>query len=839
MNNRGLSRRRQRHEARKTQGPGFHAESGAAHLSSSLSAKKAKKTSKKREPSLAELKQRMLNAFENDDYDDDGSLLAADVDDGAGGGPDVDDRGFVKIDLGKLGFNPMGGNPDDDEEIDEDEAFGESDEDTYGDILNTIAERTKNFSRLNASDRKRRHVADDDEDDEEDDSDEDPSMAGYYSGDDEDEYAGTDSLADMLMAGVGASDDDYPGIQTDSDSEEELSFAGEDASDSDAEDAEDAAFLAEFTARHRQAEGSAARDAEVSRVQAVKLVQSIDGAQPEQTEAYAESEMNLQPSAGLSLRDLISSASRLDTTASGMKGQLKSLKKIRDAELAPVHSVEAERLTREAAYNMAKDSVTEWQPFVARLNSMEFVSFPLMDTSVSNQRLNSINELASTHESETALEKDIQVLLETAGLQNEASIAALEEDDDQMKALTAEEMAERRAQLARMRHLLLSNELKQARQAKIKSKAFRRVKKRERERKELSIDEMAAVDPQAARERLERMEMQRLEERMTQRHRGGGKWSREMAKRGVRPNELLRGAMDEQSRISEELRTKRTLSLDAGLGGGSYSDEDDGALSDGLDVVRPGHGAGLRAVIAGATLDPGAAIGQSSEASASRSLAAALSGRGSAVAAGGASLDDHGDEFLLDMDVTGGGNGGGAEPQANPFAIALDQKDLVERAFEGDDVFEADFQKEKDHDMELNLPDLPPADVPGWGSWGGEGARPSQAAQRREAKRQRTIEKIKSAARAGRSDANLAHVIINDRVNKKQSKLHADILPHGFSTRSQYDNLISRPVGAAFNTQTAAERATRPRVMTKAGHIIEAPRSAKMTLPGRTISGKE
>lgn len=63
-----------------------------------------------------------------------------------------------------------------------------------------------------------------------------------------------------------------------------------------------------------------------------------------------------------------------------------------------MHSVEAERLTREAAYNMAKDSVTEWQPFVARLNSMEFVSFPLMDTSVSNQRLNSINELASTHE---------------------------------------------------------------------------------------------------------------------------------------------------------------------------------------------------------------------------------------------------------------------------------------------------------------------------------------------------------------------------------------------------------------------------------------------------------
>jgi U3 small nucleolar RNA-associated protein 14 len=130
------------------------------------------------------------------------------------------------------------------------------------------------------------------------------------------------------------------------------------------------------------------------------------------------------------------------------------------------------------------------------------------------------------------MEAEIQKILGDGGLSEQRQ---LELEEMEMNKLSKEEVATRRAELAKMRSLMFFQEQKRKKVAKIKSKTYRKLnkKKSEEDPDEMDIQTLKSLDPEAARERLITMERERAVERMTLKHKNSGKWAKKMKGRSV------------------------------------------------------------------------------------------------------------------------------------------------------------------------------------------------------------------------------------------------------------------------------------------------------------------
>ncbi|CAN0302715.1 unnamed protein product, partial [Ectocarpus sp. 8 AP-2014] len=146
------------------------------------------------------------------------------------------------------------------------------------------------------------------------------------------------------------------------------------------------------------------------------------------------------------------------------------------------------------------------------------------------------------------MEKEVEMLL-TAGGASEAGLAENEMEELKSKAYTVEEVKERQAELSKMRALMFYQERKQHHMNKIKSKVYRKIKKRQRDRAgDAQQEEEGELGEVAARKRAE--------ERMSLRHKNTSKWVKNAlrAKGGAGKDD--RKAIAEQLKIGQELRTK-------------------------------------------------------------------------------------------------------------------------------------------------------------------------------------------------------------------------------------------------------------------------------------------
>ena len=66
-----------------------------------------------------------------------------------------------------------------------------------------------------------------------------------------------------------------------------------------------------------------------------------------------------------------------------------------------------------------------------------------------------------------------------------------------------------------MRSLLFFQEKKQKKIAKIKSKAYRKIHKKDKQKEDLSLEELKALDPELARAEMEKLDAQRAMVRLT------------------------------------------------------------------------------------------------------------------------------------------------------------------------------------------------------------------------------------------------------------------------------------------------------------------------------------
>ncbi|KAG8736053.1 hypothetical protein FRC10_009857 [Ceratobasidium sp. 414] len=266
----------------------------------------------------------------------------------------------------------------------------------------------------------------------------------------------------------------------------------------------------------------------------------------DRTEAGPEGEFGArsgpQP---LTLTDLLTPAPQLTKSTKALQNTTKS------ALSAPLAQRTQDRLDREAAYAATKEEIHKWAPTMRRIREAEHLAFPLQGPGAGKGAGVSNADVVGRFQSSTPMESTISSLLRAAHLSTDAETAATE---NTLAAATVspEDLAARRAQLRATRELMFRADIKAKRVAKIKSKAYRRMKKREREKlAEIGMDNEGEDEDE---ERV-KAETIRAKERATLRHRTTGKWAQAMRRKGEMGEEDM-DAMHSLVDRSEVLRRK-------------------------------------------------------------------------------------------------------------------------------------------------------------------------------------------------------------------------------------------------------------------------------------------
>ena len=222
----------------------------------------------------------------------------------------------------------------------------------------------------------------------------------------------------------------------------------------------------------------------------------------------------------------------------------------------PLPRVVEERASRQAGYKAAKEQVARWQPLVKA--NREARTLVLTESSGRRQRMTTAS-MTSSFQPTTDLELEVEQALAASGLGGggEKEVLAREGVLLEERQLSEEEVLKRRSELARLRSLMFYQEQKAKRVKKIKSKTYRRLRKKQRAKEEAAARErLRETDPEAARALEEEEAFKRAEERMTLRHKNTSRYMKGLLKHGVKHSEFARNAVSEQLDLADALRRK-------------------------------------------------------------------------------------------------------------------------------------------------------------------------------------------------------------------------------------------------------------------------------------------
>eukprot|EP00698_Gefionella_okellyi_P023065 TRINITY_DN7750_c0_g1_i1.p1 TRINITY_DN7750_c0_g1~~TRINITY_DN7750_c0_g1_i1.p1 ORF type:complete len:653 (+),score=191.32 TRINITY_DN7750_c0_g1_i1:64-2022(+) len=254
-----------------------------------------------------------------------------------------------------------------------------------------------------------------------------------------------------------------------------------------------------------------------------------------------------------------------DTPSAGaLKKKLGLLENTEDALTVPLGKTVTDRLQRKVAYENTSKEVSRWLPIVQKNRQAEHLSFPL---NAPPKRNVTVASMTATAESVTEMEKQIQEVLKAS---NMAEPQVVEAEQLQFNKLDPDQLKEKQAQLSKVKALMFYAEIKSKRSKKIKSKKFRKVVKRQKEKqKAAALQRLQDEDPDAARELVEKEELKRIKERMTQKHANTSKWSRHALSREHQDDDTRQAISDQQRLRNELARKQRSIESE------SDSDHDD------------------------------------------------------------------------------------------------------------------------------------------------------------------------------------------------------------------------------------------------------------------------
>lgn len=528
-----------------------------------------------------------------------------------------------------------------------------------------------------------------------------------------------------------------------------------------------------------------------------------------------------------------------DSTGSRKKRSVKIIE-------APLPTAQQKQIDRSVAYDKTVKDVSKWTGIIQKNRDSEQLKFPLVNQQGSANV--SSHTMVSTFEPSTDLEKEISGLIQRDGVS-----AAPSKSDEQSSELPTNHLNPDQLykELAKIRSSKFFTEIKARRQAKIKSKKYRKILAKERMKAEaeaiaagnlselgrLGLLSGTAEDAEIRRERRMKAEMDRARERLTLRTRKVNKWANDLLNKRhgdadgrlkvleqIREKERLRQeiyGVDDQFEESEESGSDSEESEtdvdeeESNENDQMFEDQDDSEVQEIFDRVKEEN-----SIVTGrfkfTPEDQEERIIEEDEdeedldEEISRSIVK-KSTRDSSKTRSISVKDDF---------------SGDSENEVNDAAATKwnVQKNLIREAFAEDEVFE-DFSAEKDAIVDAEAPKTIDVTLPGWGVWAGAGVSEEES----KPKTKFVIHKKGLDPRA-RLDKDLKHVIINERRIKAAAKAFTiPKTPFPFTSADMHARHIAQPIGKEWNTVTSYKKRIQPKVVTKAGSIIKPIKFFKQT----------
>ena len=239
----------------------------------------------------------------------------------------------------------------------------------------------------------------------------------------------------------------------------------------------------------------------------------------------------------------------------------------------PLAKRQQDRLLRGAAYAKTNETLDRWIETVKHNRRADHLVFPLAqnahDRGLDSGELMPITQKTSG----TELEQTILAIMEESGLGPSAKPEKQEGEGAGQSGLSQAEQQEIARQRRREREMHSREQARAKRIKKIKSKAYRRIHRKELLREEEAEREeaLAAGDLDSDEER-EALDRRRAEERMGTRHRES-KWAK-LGKKAGRAvwDDNFRAGLTDMARRKEDLRRRIE-----GQGGGMGEDDDEGS----------------------------------------------------------------------------------------------------------------------------------------------------------------------------------------------------------------------------------------------------------------------
>ncbi|XP_030648367.1 U3 small nucleolar RNA-associated protein 14 homolog A [Chanos chanos] len=260
----------------------------------------------------------------------------------------------------------------------------------------------------------------------------------------------------------------------------------------------------------------------------------------------------------INLSELLGTMTKTPGTLNKTQKQLKNLQQRKKTLELPLSKQETERIQRGLAYEKTAKEVSQWESVINQNQRAEQLVFPLQQESSAPKR---VEQVVVGWKAQTPLEQEIFKLLHNNKQPiHDPVLTPVEEAS--LKAMSLEEAKIRRAELQKARALQSYYEAKAKRERKIKSKKYHKVqKKAKRKEFQKQFDEMVKTDPTGALEELKKMELARMEERMSLKHQNSGKWAKTKAIM-AKYDDSARKAMQEQLEVNKELTQKLVLPSD-------------------------------------------------------------------------------------------------------------------------------------------------------------------------------------------------------------------------------------------------------------------------------------
>lgn len=232
--------------------------------------------------------------------------------------------------------------------------------------------------------------------------------------------------------------------------------------------------------------------------------------------------------------DVAQQESTSGLNANKLRSQLKSLNKQREGAVqleGPLAGRKRVRLEQEANYKINQKKMAKYLVQVKHAREQVQADFTSADkiSYGGGVQLKSTKQLAANFSKpQTPLEMQIYEEQKRQGLNTEQDLVSRELKGLE-GAVDPKQLAQRYDEMARLKTLLFRQEIKHRRVAKIKSKLYHKLKKKDKEREEEKLRQyLHEVDPEAAKAYQAKVELKQVEERLRMRHGTGTKYAKNL-----------------------------------------------------------------------------------------------------------------------------------------------------------------------------------------------------------------------------------------------------------------------------------------------------------------------